>query len=156
MKLIVNQLIAAIITVSIIFAPNICWAGDIVPAGTQLTEESYVFTIEEATALLARVEELEAKEAELARHVELEVLRVQQVDLYRLNLDYSKIQIDRYIHLNQINQDLLDRYNKRDRFQTLENIGFLALGMALTVGAFVAADAITDQMEATTGASVSF
>ena len=156
MKLLVNQVMAALITVSIIFTPNICWAGDVVPAGTELTEESYVFTIEEATALLARVEELEAKELELQRYIELEALRVQQVDLYRLNLDYSKTQIDRYIHLNEINQDLLDRYNKRDRLQTLENIGFLALGMALTVGAFVAADAITDQMEATTGATVSF
>ena len=156
MRLFFKQLVTLVTVMSIVFAPSISWAGDIVAAGTELTEDSYVFTIEEATSLLNRIEELEAKEAELARYVELEALRVQQIDLYKLNLDYSQSQIDRYAQLNITNQDLIDRYNKRDRLQTWENVGFLALGMALTVGAFVAADAITDQMEASTGASVSF
>ena len=156
MKILFNQLMALIITTSIIFTPSISWAGDIVSAGTELTEDSYVFTVEEATNLLLRIEELEVKEKELERYIKLEALRVQQADLYRLNLDYSSAQIDRYIHLNTINQDLIDRYNKRDRLQTWENIGFLALGISLTVVAFVGADAITDQMESTSGAGVSF
>jgi hypothetical protein len=156
MRLFFNQLVSLVIIASIIFTPTISWAGDIMPAGTELAEDSYVFTIEEATNLLNRIEELEAKEIELTKHIELEALRVHQIDLYKLNLDYSRTQIDRHIQLNQTNQDLIDRYNKRDRLQTWENIGFLALGMALTVGAFVAADAITDQMEASSGASVSF
>jgi hypothetical protein len=156
MRLFFKQLVTLVTVMSIVFAPSISWAGDIVAAGTELAEDSYVFTIEEATSLLNRIEELEAKEAELARYVELEALRVQQIGLYKLNLDYSQSQIDRYAQLNITNQDLIDRYNKRDRLQTWENIGFLALGMALTVGAFVTADAITDQMEASPGASVSF
>ena len=156
MKLFLKQLVTLAIVTSIIFAPTISWAGDIVPAGTELTEDSYVFTIEEATNLLNRIEELEAKEVELTKYVELESLRLHQIDLYKLNMDYSRTQIDRYMQLNQTNQDLIDRYNKRDRLQTWENIGFLALGMTLTVGAFLAADAITDQMEASNGASVSF
>jgi hypothetical protein len=151
-----NQIISLVVIMSIVFTPSISWAGDIVTAGTELTVDSYVFTIEEATNLLNRVEELEAKEKELERYIELEALRVQQIGLYKLNLDYSQSQVDRYAHLNVINQDLIDRYNKRDRLQTWENIGFLALGMALTVGAFVAADAITDQMEVSTGISTSF
>ena len=151
-----NQIISLVVIMSIVFTPSISWAGDIVTAGTELTADSYVFTIEEATNLLNRIEELEAKEKELDRYIELESLRIQQIDLYKLNLDYTQSQVDRYAHLNVINQDLIDRYNKRDRLQTWENIGFLALGMALTVGAFVAADAITDQMEVSTGVSTSF
>jgi len=64
--------------------------------------------------------------------------------------------MERYAQLNITNQDLIDRYNKRDRLQTWENIGFLALGMALTVGAFIGADAITDQMETSSATSISF
>ena len=156
MKKILSGIISAIIISSIIISPTIAYAGDVMPAGATLAEESYVFTIDEATELLRRVEELEVKEIELERHKSLEALRLQQVDLYKINLDFYEGQINRYTHLNSINQDLIDRYNKRDRLQTLENIGFLALGISLTIGAFVAADAITDQMEATSGASVSF
>ena len=82
---------------SLVLVPNTSWAGDVIKAGTTLEEDSYVFTIEEATNLLQRVEELEAKEQELNKYKELEVLRVQQVDLYKINLDYSRAQIDRYI-----------------------------------------------------------
>lgn len=148
MKLFFKQFIAFVIAASIIFYPNIGWAGDVLEAGTTLEEDSYVFTIEEATDLLKRIEELEIKEKELNKYKELEILRVQQVDLYKINLDYSQSQIDRYILLNQMNQDLIDRYNRRDRLQTWENIGFLSLGVAITVAAFMGADAITDNMEA--------
>jgi len=147
MRFVLKQLMSFAVIASLVFTPSISWAGDIVKAGTTLEEDSYVFTIDEATALLNRIEELEAKELELDRHRELEVLRVQQIDLYKLNLDYSQSQVDRYAHLTVINQDLLDKYNRRDRFQTLENIGFLSLGIAITIAAFVGADAITDQME---------
>jgi len=147
MRFVLKQLMSFAVIASLVFTPSISWEGDIVKATTTIEEDSYVFTIDEATALLNRIEELEAKELELDRHRELEVLRVQQIDLYKLNLDYSQSQVDRYAHLTVINQDLLDKYNRRDRFQTLENIGFLSLGIAITIAAFVGADAITDQME---------
>ena len=50
---------------SIVFCPSASWAGDVIKAGTTLEEDSYVFTIEEATNLLQRIEELEVKEKEL-------------------------------------------------------------------------------------------
>ena len=127
--------------------PSFAFAGDIKPKVTVLEAESYVFTIDEATRLLKRIEELEAKEKELIRYKELETLRLQQIDLYKINLDYSQSQNQRYINLLDTNQDLLDKYNRRDRLQTWENVGFLALGITLTIGAFLAADAITDHME---------
>ena len=127
--------------------PGVSYAGDVRPKGTVLTEESYVFTLDEATRLLKRMEELEAKELELKKYKELESVRLDQINLYKINIDLYKSQNDRYIGLLNTNQDLIDRYNRRDNLQTWENIGFLALGITLTIGAFFAADAITDSME---------
>lgn len=127
--------------------PSVSFAGDIKPKGTVLAEESYVFTLDEATRLLKRLEELEVKELELKKYKELEKVRLDQIDLYKVNIDLYKTQNDRYIGLLNTNQDLIDRYSRRDNFQTWENIGFLTLGITLTIGAFLAADAITDSME---------
>jgi len=156
MKLFLNNILILFLSLSILVIPSVSFAGDVVAAGTKLEEDSYVFTIEEATNLLARIEELEIKEAELEKYKGLETLRLQQIDLYKINLDYSESQIQRYISLNQTNETLVDRYQKRHRLQTVENIGFLALGIGLTIGAFLAADSITDHMEINNGASVSF
>tara|TARA_Y100000287_G_scaffold116222_1_gene93337 strand:+ start:4440 stop:4883 length:444 start_codon:yes stop_codon:yes gene_type:complete len=132
-----------------LIVPSTAFAGDVVPKGTVLSQESYVFTIDEATKLLKRIEELEAKEVELNKYKQLEELRVKQIDLYKLNLDYSQAQVDRYAGLLDTNSELIQRYQKRSEIQYWENFGYLALGITLTVGAFLAADAITDHMEST-------
>ena len=131
----------------LILPPKSAIAGEVVPAGTTLEKESYVFTIDEATRLLQRVEELEIKEKKLEQYILLDSVRTQQIDLYKYNLDLTRGQLDSYVKMQAIDQDLIDRYNKRNRFQTLENVGFLALGISLTIGAFLAADSITDHME---------
>ena len=57
---ILNYLLVPIISIGMIFMPiNSAIAGDIVPAGTTLIEDSYVFTIDEANSLLKRLEELD-------------------------------------------------------------------------------------------------
>jgi len=145
--MILRKTLPALICIFALIFSNIAIAGDIKPEGTVLAQESYVFTIEEATRLLKRIEELEAKEIELNKYKSLESLRLKQIDLYKLNLDYSQAQNTRYIGLIGTQGDLLEKYNKRDRLQTWENFGYLTLGIALTIGAFFAADAITDSME---------
>jgi hypothetical protein len=142
-----KQTITAFICILSICFSNIAIAGDIKPKGTVLDEESYVFTIDEATRLLKRIEELEAKELELKKYQSLEAIRIKQIDLYKINIENYQAQNQRYLGLLNTNQDLLDRYSKRDRLQTWENFGYLALGISLTIGAFFAADAITDTME---------
>ena len=61
----IKRIIVTFICIFAITFSNIALAGDIKPEGHVLTEKSYVFTIEEATKLLKRIEELEAKEKEL-------------------------------------------------------------------------------------------
>ena len=143
-----NKLIIIMCVFNLII-PSAAFAGDVMPQGTVLSQESYVFTIEEATRLLKRIEELEAKEVELNKYKQLEELRLKQIDLYKLNLDYSQAQVDRYAGLLDTNSELIQRYQKRNEIQYWENFGYLALGITLTVGAFLAADAITDHMEST-------
>jgi hypothetical protein len=145
--MIFKKTLPALICIFALILPNVAMAGDILPKGTVLTEESYVFTIKDATNLLKRIEELEAKEKELIKYKSLEGLRLKQIDLYKLNLDYSQAQTTRYMGLIGTQGDLLEKYNKRDQLQTWENFGYLTLGIALTIGAFFAADAITDSME---------
>jgi hypothetical protein len=142
-----KKTLPALICIFALIFPSVAMAGDIKPEGHVLTEKSYVFTIDEATRLLKRLEELEAKEKQLNSYVKLESLRLKQIDLYKINLDYSQGQNLRYIGLINTQGDLLEKYNKRDRLQTWENFGYLALGITLTIGAFFATDAIIDSME---------
>ena len=152
----IKKIIAILLMCVFLGNPAISVAGDIVVAGTTLESDSYVFTIEEATNLLQRIEELEVKEQELKQYIALDSIRTQQIDLYKVNLDYTRSQLTYYIEIESLNQDLISRYNKRSRFHTLENIGFMTLGIGLTIGAFLAADSITDHMETNNAASVSF
>ncbi len=145
--MIFKKTLPALICIFALILPSVAIAGDIKPEGHTLTEKSYVFTIDEATRLLKRIEELEVKEIELNKYKSLEGLRLRQIDLYKLNLDYSQAQNTRYMGLIGTQGDLLEKYNKRDQLQTWENFGYLTLGIALTIGAFFAADAITDSME---------
>ena len=152
----IKKIIAILLMCVFLGNPTIAVAGDIVAAGTTLESDSYVFTIEEATNLLQRIEELEVKEQELEQYTALDSIRTQQIDLYKINLDYTRSQLTYYIEIESLNQDLISRYNKRSRFHTLENIGFMTLGIGLTIGAFLAADSITDHMETNNAAAVSF
>jgi len=145
--MIFKKILPVLICIFALILPNVAIAGDIMPEGTVLKEKSYVFTIDEATRLLKRVEELEAKEKELKSYVKLEDLRLKQIDIFRINLDYSQTQNTRYLGLISTQSDLLEKYNKRDHLQTWENMGYLALGITLTIGAFFATDAIIDSME---------
>jgi thiamine pyrophosphate-dependent acetolactate synthase large subunit-like protein len=144
---ILKKTLPALICIFALIFSNVAIAGDFKPAGTVLEEESYVLTKKEATDLMNRLKLLELKELELNKYKSLESLRLKQIDLYKINLEYSQAQNTRYVNLLGTNQDLLDRYSKRDQFQTWENFGYLALGITLTIGAFFAADAITDSME---------
>lgn len=142
-----NYLFSLIICFNLIFTPA-ANAGEIVAAGETLTEESYVFTVEEATSLMQRIQELEAKEAELEKYKELEEVRLKQIDLYKLNEEFYLTQIDRYNKLDSTNQELIQRYQRRDKLSSLERAGYFVLGVGLSFGAISAANAIVSNQNA--------
>lgn len=136
-----NYLFSIIICFNLIFIP-VASAGDITPAGTTLKKESYVFTVEEALSLMKRIEELEAKEKELEKYKELEDIRVKQIDIYKLNEKFYTTQIDRYEEIDLRSQDLILKYQKKDRLNNLEKAGYFILGVGLSFGAISAANAL--------------
>tara|TARA_B100000131_G_C17978035_1_gene557400 strand:+ start:491 stop:937 length:447 start_codon:yes stop_codon:yes gene_type:complete len=125
---------------------NLAFAGDIVPAGTTLQEESYVFSVDEATRLLQRIEELEIKEQQLDEYIQLDLINQQKIDLYSANVDLYNFQISEYQRIIALNTLEIDRMHKRARFNWLENYGMLFLGAALTTASFIVADRITDDV----------
>tara|TARA_B100001094_G_scaffold333180_1_gene409304 strand:+ start:1362 stop:1820 length:459 start_codon:yes stop_codon:yes gene_type:complete len=142
-----NCFFFSIICFSLVVVPA-ANAGEIAEAGTTLSEESYVFTIEEATSLMQRLEELEAREAELARYRELEEVRLRQIDLYKVNEEFYLTQIDRYKQIDLTNQSLINRYQRRDKLNSLEKAGFFVLGVGISFGAISAANAIVANQNA--------
>jgi len=124
-------------------------AGDVMKSGSVLTQDSYVFTIAEATSLMNKIKDYEVMELELKKYKDLEAIRIMQIDAYILNEGFYIAQTKRYKDLHLLDQELLDKFRKRDRLQTVENIGFLSLGVALTIGSFLLADAATDLAVAT-------
>ena len=136
-----NYLLSPIICFNLIFI-SVANAGEIVAAGETLTKESYVFTVEEATSLMQRIQELEAKEAELAKYKELEEVRLRQISLYKINEEFYSSQIERYKQIDLTNQKLILRYQKREKLSGLERAGYFALGVGLSFGAISAANAI--------------
>jgi vacuolar-type H+-ATPase subunit I/STV1 len=138
---IVNYLFSLILCLTLIAAPC-ARAGEIMQAGSELPRESYVFTIEEATDLMRRIEELEAKEKELDKYKELEDIRVRQIDLFKINEEFYASQIDRYKEIDLTNQKIIEKYRRRDKLSGLEKAGFFVLGMGLAFGSISAANAI--------------
>ena len=121
-------------------------AGDVMPAGTVLENESYVFTVDEAKELLKRIEELEIKEEKLNYYLELEPIREEKYGLRTANIDLYKFQITEYQSIATMNRLEISRLHKREKWRWLENYGMLFLGVAITTGSFLATDAVSDHM----------
>ena len=138
-----RKLISLLSLILFLFSPNV-FAGDVLPAGTVLEEDSYVFTIEEATSLLQRVEELEKKEESLNYYIDLDALSRQKFTLYESNIDLLNFQITEYNNIVQLNGRELERMHKRARLNWLENYGMLILGAVITTTGFIIVDQITD------------
>ena len=134
------------IVLFLFFTNSHSYAGDIMPAGTVLENESYVFTVDEAKDLLKRIEELEIKEEKLNYYLELEPIREEKYRLNTANIDLYKFQIIEYQSIVSMNRAEINRLHKREKWRWLENYGMLFLGVAITTGSFMAADAVSDHM----------
>jgi len=144
-----KKIIISIFILILFFFPRITNAGDIKEAGTVLEKDSYVFSIDEATALLNRVEELEKKELLLSEYIELNLVQSRQIDLYKVNYDILDQQRMQYMQLVDLNENLLARTRQQNNLSELKNWGIFSIGVVVTIGAFLAADRIGDTMETT-------
>lgn len=119
-------------------------AGDKLPKGYTLNVDSYVFTIDEATRLMERIKYLEKIEKELNEQKKLVIIQGRQIDLLKLNEQHKNDQIKYYADLAGINHKLLKKYEDRSDINSWAKVGYLTLGVAITVGAFVLAGSVID------------
>ena len=145
MKKLISALLSLLL-LSLTTWPHYAFAGDIVPAGTTLEEESYVFTVDEATRLLERISELEQKELQLEQYIQLDLVNQDKIRLYDSNIDLYNFQISEYQRIVALNSSEITRLHKRARLNWLENYGMLILGVALTTTSFIIADQVTDNV----------
>ena len=119
-------------------------AGDVMSAGTELKENSYVFTIPEAESLMNRVFELEKKEKELEKYKQIDLLKNNKIEILEQNIEfYKKINKENEIIINnyiEINKQL----EKKQKWQKYENAFIFASGIATSIFLFLSVDYIND------------
>lgn len=125
-------------------------AGERMPEGSILTEESYVFSVDEAKEIMETIEKLEfdvkKKDELISLHENLdEVNKKQKIELEEL-LKIRDDQITSY--KDWVNSDAqrirsLERQQKVTKF---ERWGFFALGIVVTGGTFIVVDKLDDKV----------
>lgn len=141
------------------------YAGEEMEAGTVLTEDSYVFTLEEAERLKERMEELEGKEVDLAEaqeeieaYKELDQNQKNQIEIYQINEELYQKKETELGKIIAIQDQSMTQYQKKEKWNRVENAALFAGGVAVTVAVFIIIDEISDNViddQITTGTQVS-
>jgi len=144
----IGRIFSAIALMMLIATP--AFAGERVPAGTVVEEESYVFTVDEAGELMQTIEELEAKVAQqeelLELHEELDTVNEdQQVELEGL-LEIREEQVIAYEEWQEADAARIKALERQRRAAQWERWGFFALGIVVTSGAIIVADQLDDRV----------
>lgn len=129
--------------------PTPALAGEPMEVGTVLTEDSYVFTLDEAKDLLKRMEELEKKEELLTQYQELVDVKDQKIGLLEDQLQIKGEMLQERERLLAAADKRIQDLERYTRLRPLEDAGFTLLGIGLAVGLMFAVDAVEDRVEFT-------
>lgn len=143
LKKLINLIIVICITFSLVFSP-IATAGDPMPAGTVLEEDSYVFTIEEAQDLKHELETLENKAEVLEK---LNVVLSLQIEEYDGLSDLKDRKVSTALELAEIHKVEVERLERDKKFTSIKVIGGFVLGAVFMGGSIYLGDRIGDSME---------
>jgi len=129
---------------------NPVMAGERVPPGTVIAEESYVFTIDETAELMQTIEELEETVQDQEELIELykeldETNQQQELQLEEL-LEIRQEQIIAYEDWIVTDAARIKALERQKRFGRLESWGFLVVGILVTGSAIVVADRLDDNI----------
>ncbi len=140
-----------IIILSLSLFSKSAMAGDFMKSGETLSEDSYVFNVEEATDLMNRLYQLEQENEKQKKILEqyklLDDVQAQEGINYKSLLDTKELQIEEYQKLRTLELDRIHKLERHLNSSRFENWGFLALGVGLTVGSIILADKIDDNLE---------
>ena len=120
------------------------FAGDIIKKGEVLKEDSYVFSIEEAERLKARLAELEKKEKILLEYEKINALMSRKDTLYKDLDETYKLKEENYNKIIKSLELENERYREKVKYNDLENNLIIGGTVITTVLAFIAVDYIND------------
>jgi hypothetical protein len=143
---VLQTLMLIMISFALVFSP-VAQSAEFMESGSVLVEDSMVFSIEEADALRIRIEGLENTELKVEALTELVDVQEREIVTLEELLEIKDYQIDEWQDLSQTHQDRVEKMERREKFNTLENVGWLILGVAVTGGAIYLGDQIGDSME---------
>lgn len=113
---------------------SLAFASEEMKAGDVLTQDSYVFSMDEIARLQDRISELEEKEKKLDLYISLVQEYEKKDSLVSLSDDYKNKYIENLKSINDNNQLIIDAYNRKDKFSTLEKYSYFALGVGFAYG----------------------
>lgn len=149
MKKLACKILVLISLLNIITLP--AYAGERLPAGTVLSEESYVFSIEEANKMKILIEslekELDKKNKVIEQYKELDAVQQEQFELQNNTIFLLEERITKHKAWHEVDAKRIKSLEKRDKFSQVEKWGLFTGGVAITVAAILVADKIDDHLE---------
>ena len=130
---------------------NSAMAGELKSAGTILTKDSYVFTVDEAKRLEVYVDELEQKvdqqEKEIAEYEKLDIIFQDKEKTYQEIMTIKDTEIEEYQKLHQLDTQRVEKLERHEKLSKYERAGFFVLGIVISAGSIMIADNIDDSIE---------
>ena len=128
--------------------PSVSFAGDVMPAGTILTKDSYVFSIDEAERLKIRLDELEQqvkKQDELiTQYQDLDEVHQQKEQVFDATIKIDEATIEEYERLHKLDTARVDKLEREQKFSSVERAGAFTLGVAVTIGSIMLANSVNN------------
>jgi len=139
-------MIRIVLLAILLLIPRISKASEVLEEGTVLEEKSLVFTMEEADKLKNTIFELEKKEEMLAEYIDLCSIKDSKIELYKINEDLYKSQIDKYKDIVSYQDEQINNYRKIQSASKYKEVGIFTLGVAVTVASILLADKLNDSI----------
>jgi hypothetical protein len=140
-----------ILVISLSLVSGQAFAGEALPAGTVLTEDSYVFSLEEAQELRQQIvaleEEVTSKDEIIFEYKRLDLNQLGQIEGLESLLDIRELQIVEYNRMHDVDLSRIHRLERQSKFAKAEKWAFLGIGISITVGSILIADKIDDSVE---------
>lgn len=125
----------------------LAYAGEPVDKGFVVKEPSYIFTIPEAQALMARVSQLEKTEKLYNEQLELNKVMMDKEVLLKSTIETKDKLIDQHKQLVDLEKEKSLRLERKDSWNNVKVYSAFILGVSFAVGSFIAADNIADTLE---------
>lgn len=126
-------------------------AGDVLQKGSVLTEDSIVFTLEEAQTMRSYIsgleEDVKVKEEVIAQYRALDEVQQVQIETYQEYLMNKERQLNKYLEIQKLDEQRISTLERQAKISKLDKAIAFGGGVAITIGLLIVADKIDDGLE---------